>query len=79
MAIGLCAALFNIKVRQALFDRGRFRIGYMLFFTMLMLLVGGYMGLFEGTTIPLLVGVIFGAVVSWTGWKYVSQKKSLTP
>jgi len=79
MAIGLCAALFNIQVRQALFDKGIFRIGYMLFFTVLMLLVGGYMGLFEGTTIPLLVGVTFGAVVSWAGWKYVSQKKSLTP
>lgn len=79
MAIGLCAALFDIQVRQALFDKGQFRIGYMVFFTVLMLLVGGYMGLFEGTTIPLLVGVIFGAVVSWAGWKYVSQKKSLTP
>jgi hypothetical protein len=79
MAIGLCAALFNVQVRQALFDKGVFRIGYMLFFTILMLLVGGYMGLFEGTTIPLLVGVTFGAVISWAGWKYVSQKKSLTP
>lgn len=79
MAIGLCAALFNRQVRQALFDNGQFRIGYMIFFTILMLLVGGYMGLFEGTTIPLLLGVIFGAVVSWLGWKYVSQKKSLTP
>lgn len=79
LAIGLCAALFNRQVRQALFDNGRFRIGYMLFFTFLMLFVGGYMGLFEGTTIPLLVGVIFGAIVSWAGWKYVSQKKSLTP
>lgn len=79
MAIGLCAALFNRQVRQALFDNGQFRIGYMIFFTLLMLLVGGYMGLFEGTTIPLLLGVIFGAVISWMGWKYVSQKKSLTP
>jgi len=79
MAIGLCAALFNRQVRQALFDKGQFRIGYMLFFTFLMLLVGGYMGLFEGTTMPLLVGVIFGAIISWIGWKYVSQKKSLTP
>lgn len=79
MAIGLCAALFNRQIRQALFGNGQFRLLYMIFFTFLLLLLGGYMGLFQGATIPLLVGVIFGAVVSWGGWKYVAKKKTLTP
>ena len=79
MAIGFCAALFNVKVRQALFQQGRFRVLFMIFITVLILLLGGYMGLFRGTTLPLLVGVVFGAFMSWIGWKYFSNKKSLTP
>jgi hypothetical protein len=79
MAIGLCAALFNRQTRQALFVNGRFRMIYMAFFTLLMLLIGGYLGLFKGATIPLLVGVVFGAVMSWLGWRLLSKRKSLTP
>ncbi len=79
MAIGFCAALFNVKTRQGLFDQGRFRVLFMVFITVLILLLGGYMGLFRGTTLPLLVGVVFGAFMSWMGWKYFSNKKSLTP
>lgn len=79
MAIGLCAALFNREVRQALFDNGRFRIGYMMFFTALMLLLGGYLGLFQGASIPLLLGVIFGSIVSWVGWRILFKKKAMTP
>lgn len=79
MAIGFCAAMVNVKVRQALFEEGRFRVLFMIFITVLILLLGGYMGLFRGTTLPLLVGVVFGAFMSWIGWKYFSNKKSLTP
>jgi hypothetical protein len=79
IAIGFCAALFNKQTRQVLFDNGRFRLFYMAFFTLLMLSLGGYMGLFKGATVPLLVGVSFGAVMSWIGWKMLSKKKSLTP
>lgn len=79
MSIGFCAALFNVNVRQALFQGGRFRILFMLFITVLILLLGGYMGLFKGTTLPLLVGVIFGALMSWIGWQYFSKRKSMTP
>lgn len=79
MAIGFCAALFNKNVRQALFDNGRFRMGYMAFFTILMLLLGGYLGLFEGASIPLLLGVIFGSIVSWVAWRILFKKKAMTP
>jgi spore germination protein YaaH len=79
MSIGFCAALFNVKVRQALFQEGRFRVLFMIFITILILLLGGYMGLFRGTTLPLMVGVVFGAFMSWLGWKYFSRRKSLTP
>lgn len=79
MAIGLCAALFNRETRQALFDNAKFRMLYMAFFTLLMLLIGGYLGLFKSATIPLLVGIVFGGVMSWIGWKMLSKRKSLTP
>ena len=79
ISIGLCAALFNKKTRQALFVSGRFRLLYMAFFTLLMLLLGGYMGLFDGPTMPLVVGIVFGGAMSWLAWRSITKKKSLTP
>jgi len=79
IAIGFCAALLNKKTRQALFVNKRFRLLFMAFFTVLILILGGYLGLFGGATYPLLFGIIFGAVLSWIGWKVVFNKKSLTP
>ena len=79
MAIGLCVALFNKTTRQALFLSGRFRLVYMSFFTLLMLLIGSYLGLFKGASVPLLVGVVFGAIVSWVWWKTKTKRKSMTP
>lgn len=79
VAIGFCFALFNVRIRQKLFDQGRFRVLFMLFLTLLILLLGGYLGLFKGTTLPLTVGVVFGAIMSWIAWKLLSRRKSLTP
>lgn len=79
IAIGFCAALLNKKTRQALFVNKRFRLLYMAFFTLLILILGGYLGLFGGATYPLLFGILFGAILSWIGWKILSNKKSLTP
>jgi spore germination protein YaaH/uncharacterized membrane protein len=79
MAIGLCVALFNKSTRQRLFLSGRFRLLYMTFFTLLMLLIGGYLGLFKGASVPLLVGVVFGGLISWIWWKIQRKKQSLTP
>lgn len=78
-AIGFCVALFHQKTRQALFQSGRFRLVYMLFFTTLILLLGAYMGLFQGTTLPLMIGITFGAFMSWAAWKFLSEKQSTTP
>ncbi len=79
VAIGFCFALFNQSVRQKLFEEGRFRVLFMLFLTFLILMLGGYMGLFRGATMPLLIGVVFGALMSWIAWKVISRRKSLTP
>jgi len=79
MSIGFCAALFQKSIRQALFDSGRFRLMYLGFFTLLMLILGYYMGLFESATMPLVVGIVFGGLVSWTGWRLFSKQKSRTP
>lgn len=79
VAIGFCFALFRVKTRQKLFEEGRFRVIFMLFLTFLILMLGGYMGLFRGTTLPLLIGIVFGALLSWIAWKVISRRKSLTP
>ncbi len=79
LSIGFCAALFKKDIRQALFDKGNFRIGYLVFFTMLILLLGFYMGLFETTTMPLLLGILVGGLVSWLGWRFISKRKAFRP
>lgn len=79
VAIGFCLALFQQPIRQKLFDQGRFRVLFMLFLTLLILMLGGYMGLFRGATMPLLVGVVFGALMSWIAWKIISRRRSMTP
>ena len=79
VAIGFCLAMFRVRTRQKLFEQGRFRVLFMLFLTFLILMLGGYLGLFRGTTLPLILGVVFGAIMSWIAWKVISRRNSLTP
>lgn len=79
LSIGFCAALFNRKIRQELFDRGGFRLFYLLFLTSLILLLGYYLGMFEQTTMPLLIGIVVGGLVSWLIWRFVAKRRLFTP
>lgn len=79
VAIGFCLALFRQSTRQKLFEEGRFRVIFMLFLTFLVLMLGGYAGLFRGATVTLLVGIVFGALMSWVAWKIISRRQSMTP
>lgn len=79
MACGFCMALFNISTRQALFTNGRFRLFYLGFFTVLILILGGYLGLFEGTTSTLMIGVVLGSVLSWLGLRFVNNQQAKQP
>ncbi|MCP4442088.1 MAG: hypothetical protein GY810_24525 [Aureispira sp.] len=79
MACGFCMALFNVKTRQALFTNGRFRLFYLGFFTLLILILGGYLGLFEGTTSTLMIGVVVGSVLSWLGLRFINNQQAKQP
>lgn len=79
MACGFCMALFNVKTRQALFTNGRFRLFYLGFFTLLILILGGYLGLFEGTTSTLMIGVVVGSLLSWLGLRFVNNQQAKQP
>lgn len=58
---GFCMSLFNVEARRALFQNGRFRMFFLGFFSLLILLLGGFFGLFAGKTAMLMLGVIIGA------------------
>lgn len=79
LSIGFCAALFKREIRQALFDRGNFRIFYLLFLTSLIMVLGYYLGMFEQTTLPLIVGLVFGGIISWVAWRFFAKRRVYTP
>ena len=79
LSIGFCAALFKKSIRNALFEKKQFRFMYMSMLAFLMLSIGAYLGVFESATLPLLLGVLFGSIISWLSWKYLFNKKSTMP
>ena len=79
LSIGFCAALFKKSIRNALFEKKQFRFMYMSMLAFLMLSICAYLGVFESATLPLLLGVLFGSIISWLSWKYLFNKKSTMP
>jgi spore germination protein YaaH len=79
LSIGFCAALFKRDIRQALFDSGNFRIFYLTFLTTLIMILGYYLGMFEEATLPLIVGIFFGGIISWIAWRFFAKKRVYTP
>ena len=79
MACGFCVALLDWKTRQALFTNGRFRLFYLGFFTVLLILIGANLGLFEGTSPALLLGVLLGSLVAWLALKLLYKQQASQP
>jgi spore germination protein YaaH len=76
---GFCMALFNINARRALFGNGRFRMLYLGFFSLLILLIGMFFGLFVGKTAMLMVGVIVGSFFSYGIIAILNKQQAKAP
>lgn len=79
MACGFCFAMVDVNTRQALFVRPRFRFLYLSFFTVLLLIIGGNLGLFEGPSLALLLGVLAGAFIAWLALRLLRTQQAKQP
>ncbi len=78
-AAGFCMALLNSDVRRRLFQSGFFRILFLGFFSLLILLLGSFFGLFVGKTSMLVVGVIVGAFFAYGVMVILYKQKAKAP
>lgn len=79
MSIGFFKALLDRDVRQRLFSNGRFRLWYLGFFTLFLLILGGYLGLFEGKTSALVMGLLIGSALAWFILKRIAAQQAKQP
>ena len=78
-AAGFCMALLNSEARRRLFQSGFFRMLFLGFFSVLILLLGSYFGLFSGKRFMLMVGVILGAFFAYGVIVILQKQKSKAP
>lgn len=76
---GFCMSLFNVEARRALFHSGRFRMFFLGFFSLLILLLGGYFGLFVGKTSMLMLGVVLGAFFAYGMLVILDKQRAKAP
>lgn len=76
---GFCMAIFKIDARRALFTNGRFRMVFLGFFSLLILLIGMFFGLFVGKTAMLMIGVIVGSFFSYGIIAILNKQKAKAP
>jgi len=79
MTIGFVWSLFTAQTRQALFDSSRFRSMYMIFFTVLLIMLGSYYGVFQYHIVLLITGLLFGSIVSWSLLKALHKEQEDRP
>lgn len=79
MTIGFAFSLLDWRVRDVMFYSGAFRIFYLTIFTVLILVVGSYMGLFQNRATAFLVGIILGGILTWLATVLVVKRHEKLP
>jgi lipopolysaccharide export LptBFGC system permease protein LptF len=72
-------ALLNVDARRRMFQSGFFRMLFLGFFSLLILLLGAFFGLFVGKTSMLMVGVIIGAFFAYGITVILYKQKAKAP
>lgn len=78
-AAGFCMALLNVDARRRMFQSGFFRMMFLSFFSILILLIGAFFGLFVGKTSMLVIGVILGAFFAYGVIVILNKQKAKAP
>jgi len=79
LTIAFVYSLFDWRVRDIMFYSGAFRIFYLLIFTLFILMLGSWMGLFENMFASLLVGLILGALLTWLSTMILAKSREKLP
>jgi hypothetical protein len=79
MTIGFAFSLLDWRVRDVMFYSGAFRIFYLTIFTVLILVIGSYLGLFQNRATAFLVGIILGGILTWLATVLVVKRQEKLP
>jgi hypothetical protein len=79
MALGFVFALFDWRIRDLMFYTGAFRIFYISIFTVLVLVLGTWLGLFQNRITSFLIGIFIGALLIWLATILVKRDHDKLP
>ena len=79
MALGFVFALFDWRIRDLMFYTGAFRIFYISIFTVLVLVLGTWLGLFQNRITSFLIGIFIGALLIWLATILVKKEHDKLP
>ena len=79
MAVGFVFSLLDWRIRDVLFYSGAFRIFYLIIFTVLVLVIGTWLGLFQNRIAAFLVGILLGGILTWLSTVLVTKNHEKLP
>ena len=79
MAVGFVFSLLDWRVRDVMFYSGAFRIFYITIFTVLIMVLGSWLGLFQNHISAFLVGIILGGILIWLATSLVNKNHEKLP
>jgi len=79
ICISFCFSVLDWKVRDVLFYTGAFRIFYLVLFTIIVLVLGNWLGLFENKVLTFVIGTALGLLLMWAASNLVSKNHRKLP
>lgn len=79
MAVGFVFSLLDWRIRDVMFYSGAFRLFYLTIFTVLVLVLGTWLGLYQNHIAAFLVGILLGAILIWLSTALVDKKHEKLP
>jgi len=79
MTIGFIFSLLDWRVRDVMFYSGAFRIFYLTIFTVLVLVLGTWLGLFQNRIAAFLIGLTLGGILIWVATVLVTRRHEKLP
>jgi len=79
ICISFAFSVLDWKVRDVLFYSGAFRIFYLVLFTVVVLVVGNWMGWFQNKSITFAIGTGLGLLLTWAASNLVESKHEKLP
>jgi hypothetical protein len=79
ISIAFVFSLLDWRIRDVMFYSGAFRIFYLTIFTVFVLVVGNWLGLFQNRIAAFLVGIILGGILTWLATILVAKRREKLP